>query len=98
MNYDYFEPSRNSKVTVGTSSVHVLDKKDRKALVLTNRSTGAQVITINQGETAAIANEGIILAPGQSYVDSDSGSYMCWRGNVQAISTAADAILSIFER
>jgi len=93
-----FEASRNTKVTVGTSSQNVLVPNKRKVLSLRNSSTAGQVITVHLGEIAAVANEGIVLSPGQAWVENTSEGYKCWDGSVQAISDVAGAILSFFER
>lgn len=92
------EGSRNAQVTVGTSTQNVLKPKPRKVLSLRNSSTGGQVITLQIGEIAAVLNEGVVLSPGQAWTENTSEGYECWDGSVQAISTAAGGVLSIFER
>lgn len=91
-------PTNNSKATIGTSSERVLPSSKRNVLVLTNISTAGQKITVVQGNVAAILNEGIILSPGQSWIDADNSGYTCWEGEIQAISDAAGGILAISER
>lgn len=91
--------TRAEKQTIGITSQNVLVKKfNRKVFTLRNSSTGGQTITINIGMNPAILNEGIVLSPGQSYVENTSESFECWTGEVQAISDIAGAVLSVFER
>ena len=88
-------------VTVGATSIEVLPMTSprRTRYVLRNMSAGGQVITISHGKNkAAVTNEGVPLYPGEPEYDSDSGGgYLCFDGAIQAISTAAGGILSIYE-
>lgn len=89
----------NAKVTVGASNQNILlDQNNRKVLFLRNSSTGGQDITIALSDGAAVANEGIVLSPGQAYTESTSESFQCWDGKVQAIASGVGAVLSVFVR
>jgi len=93
-----FEGSRNAQVTVGITSQNILVPNKRKVLAIRNSSIAGQVLTIHLGENAAVLNSGIVLSPGQAWVENTSEGFVCWDGNVQAISDVAGAILSYFER
>lgn len=96
-------PTRNTSLTVGTSLVQVSANKiggpGRVGINLRNSSTGGQIISLafSDAESAA-ANKGIVLAAGQNIADFTSEGYSAWQGNISAISSAAGAVLSIFER
>lgn len=83
-------------VTIGAASVLVAGKADRKSVYLRNTSTAAQVITIAfDNINAAVANVGVIIAPGEYLLDSNSEGYKCWNGDIKAIASAAGATLSV---
>lgn len=90
-------PTNNSKETIGTTSKRVIPASKRDVLVLRNSSTAAQKITVVMGNKSAVADEGIVLSPGQTWIDSTNAGYKCWEGEVQAISDIAGATLSISE-
>lgn len=101
MTYDaMYNPARNDVVTIAASSTMVSQRKDRKMYYIQNVSTAGQVITVTlSGGQAAVANYGIVLNPGDCISDSDSGFlYMCFDGDILAISSAANGSLSIVER
>jgi hypothetical protein len=92
------QPTTNKTVTVGTSSILISQKQKRKTIYIRNTSTTAQVITIALDNfSAAVANQGIVLAPGEYFSDSNSEGYKCWHGDIKAISTAAAGTLAIME-
>ena len=84
-------------VAVGTTSLTILQDQKRMLYTITNTSTGGQTITLNMGHIA-IANIGIVLSPGQSWVDSNSEGYECYQGPIQAIASAAAGQVSISAR
>jgi len=92
------EGSRNAQVAVGITSSNIMKPKSRQVLSLRNSSTAGQVITVQLGEQIAVLNEGIVLSPGQAWVENSSEGFECWDGSVQVISNVAGAILSYFER
>ena len=83
-------------VTIGATSVLVAGKAPRKVIYLRNTSAAAQVITIAfDNMNAAVANTGLIIAPGEYVLDSNSEGYSCWNGDIKAIASAAGATLSV---
>ena len=91
--------SRNDTVTVADTSGKVLEAQERKFLYIRNSSSAGEKITlVLNNSVAAVSNEGIVLSPGQAFVETDSESFKCWRGEVQAISDVAGATISISER
>jgi len=92
---------RNASIAVGTTGVLVapqLYEGQRTSLVLTNTSTGGQIITIQTGEQAQTAGAGIILYPGGSWSESIDSSFIPSNLEFWAIASAADGILAIQER
>lgn len=89
----------NTTVTVGTSNVEVSREcfQQRSAIVLTNTSTGGQVISIAIGEQA-VAGNGIQLRAGGVYQDTRDGSYMPSNKQINAISDVAGGTLAVHER
>ena len=85
----------NKVVTIGTASVLVAGKSSKKVIYLRNTSTATQIITILFDNISdAVAGTGIILAPGEYILDSNSEGYKCWNGDIKAISSAAAGQLS----
>ena len=86
----------NKVVTIGTTSTLISEISAKKVIYLRNTSTTAQVITIafdNMNE--AIAGKGLIIAPGEYILDSNSEGYEAWNGKIKAIASAAGATLSV---
>jgi hypothetical protein len=50
------------------------------------------VVTIAKGDSAAIANQGIVLQPTGIYSESTSEGFKCWSGAVQAIGSGAGSV------
>jgi hypothetical protein len=75
-----------------------MDEAPRVVFALANTSTGGQTITVCPGHPAAVANKGIVLAPGDKWVESTGEGFECFQGPVQAIASAAAGQISIFER
>lgn len=93
--------TRNETLTVGTSSVQVSANKNRPLMefVYRNCSTGGQIISLTfSNVNTAVANQGIVLAAGQSVSDTSLFNHIVWSGTVNAISSAAGGTLSIYER
>ena len=92
--------ARNASLTVGASAVQALPLTTpaRTRFALKNVSTAAQVITISfgQGKTP-VAGEGIVLNVGEMVADSDNIGYECFKGEINAIASAAGGTLAIFE-
>ena len=99
MSLNDYSQARNDQVSVGASSTIIeQENNQRKAIVLRNSSTGGQIISISFGELSAVASNGIVLSPGQAFSDADSENYTCWKGRIQAISSAVGGVLSVFAR
>lgn len=93
---------RDSTVTVGTSAVEVSPEtgtKQRSVLVLTNTSTGGQIISIAWGKDA-VSKQGITLLPGEHHVESidTGGGFIPLNTYVSCIADGAGATLAIHER
>lgn len=94
----YNENSINTSVTVGATSLKVSYAKKRKSFILRNVSTGGQVISLAlANNVVAAVNTGIVLNVNDAVVDSNSGNYQCWSGDISAVASAAGGILSINE-
>jgi len=99
------DETRNDAITLSTTSVQVAVGRPRRAIYFRNSSTGVQIITVVPSNVqAAVDGYGIVLKPGESFTDSsvagenDDNGYRSYQGPYNAISNAAGAILSIFER
>lgn len=89
---------RNEKLTVnGTAIAICVEVPERKLLVIKNRSTGGQSITLTFGRVAT-ADVGIVLSPNDVWVESAGEGYEVWNGAITGISSAAGGVLSIHER
>lgn len=96
-------PSRNETVAVGTSSTVISEFRNeqnkRKVIVIRNISADpADIITINFGPQAAVANAGIVLRQYESTSDSSETGYECYQGTITAICATANGSLAIMER
>ena len=92
------EYSRNVNVTVGATSINISPKKKRKTIYIRNISTAAQVVTIAlDNVNEAVAGVGVILSPGEYFVESSSDGYIAWSGDINAVASAAGAVVSILE-
>ena len=83
------------KKTIGTTSVQVSQKSNKKVIYLRNTSTSSQIITIAfDNINPAVEGVGIILAPGEYINDSSSEGYKAWNGDISAVASAPGAVLS----
>jgi len=90
--------STNVNVTVGTTSINISPKKKRKTVYIRNISTGAQVVTIAlDNVNVAVVGVGVVLSPGEYFVESSSDGYNAWTGDIKAVASAAEAMVSIME-
>lgn len=92
------EYTLNTTVAVGGTSINILDSFDRQEYSVVNSSAGGQTIWLFLGFGTAAIGIGIPLAPGQAWVSSDGASFRCFRGRIQAISTAAGGAVAIMAR
>lgn len=93
------ELSSNFVMTVDDTNVEVSKEcfQQRSAIVITNTSTGGQVISIGIGQEA-VAGSGIVLNVGGSYQDSRDGQYMPSNKQINAIASAAGGAIAVHER
>jgi len=96
------EIPRNVSIAVGTSAVLIspqLQYGQRKALALTNSSTGGQIIYIYWGQQPISAAGGVPLYPtGGSWSESVDSVFVPLSCEVWAIGSAVSGILSVHER
>lgn len=97
------DPTRNETVAVGLTSVTVCNARQglapRKVLVVRNISgAAADIITVNLGAKAAVANNGIVLRQFESFTDSSDIGYEAFQGSITAICATANGTLAVFER
>ena len=97
------EPVRNETVAVGVASIIVSEPRKKEqnpriTILVRNTSAGGQVITVNLGMSVAVAQQGIVLKPNESYTDTTSEGYQSYQGGISAISDLAAGVLSIMER
>jgi hypothetical protein len=96
------EFNRNEQITVGTDAIVISVEKNnennkRKSIILINTSAAAQVITIAI-DAQAVAGQGIVLAVGGSWQDSQEGGYLPTQKQITVISNAIGGLVSIQER
>jgi hypothetical protein len=87
-------------INVGTSSVELSPEKtvlQRKVLIITNISSGNQVITLGIG-TEAVANKGIILQPNAIYQESMDSGYIPTNMRITAVCSGTTGQVSLHER
>jgi len=92
---------RNTAVSVGTTAVQLALKLaigQRKSLVITNTSTGGQIITIATGESGVTALNGLVLYPGGSWSESLDSAFIPSNLEYWGISSAASGSVAIQER
>lgn len=91
---------RNMSQTIGTSPVVVSEEligQQRNVIVITNTSSGGQVITISASDEA-VAGKGIVISPGGQYVDSADSGYKPTNTRITAVSNLAGGTIAIHER
>jgi len=89
----------NKNFTIDTTSIPISPDREglnnkRKSIIITNISTGGQIITISIGKES-VATEGIVLYPGGSWDRSPNEEPPQFQ--IQAISSLAGGILSLYE-
>lgn len=92
---------RDVSVTVDTSSLEVAPdlaggSARRVTIIVTNISTGGQVISLAKNK-AAQANKGAVLYPGGSWSQSRSDDFQPTQTQINAISSAAGGIVAVSE-
>jgi hypothetical protein len=69
----------------------------RILLVITNTSTGGQIITLSP-EAYAVAGAGIVLYPGAAWVECIDSSFAPTSRAIYAVSSAAAGTVGVHER
>ena len=95
------EISRNAGLTVGTTPIiaaQTLFIGQRAVIVITNTSTGGQIITIQVGQQAANDNAGIVLYPSGSWSESIDSGFLPQNADYWVRSSAAGGAIAIHER
>jgi len=96
--YPQLENVRDQIVAVEDSAASLFSTAHRRQeIVITNTSSGAQVITLSFG-IPAVAGAGVVLQPNSVYFASNTQGFNVYQGDIFAISNAAGAQISIFER
>lgn len=91
---------KNSALSVGTTPTllsPVLPLGARKSLVITNTSTGGQIIYLAWGEVAQVGR-GIALYPSGTWCESIDNAYIPSTQEIWTVSSAAGGTLAIQER
>ena len=93
------DQSGASSVILAAATVGaILPPRRGKRIAFSVANVGANGVFINMSDGQAPAvNSGIYLAPGGILTDSNSGSYLCYQGTINGISTAGST-LAIWER
>lgn len=96
------ERNSNTAVTVGTSPTVVSVEKgnqngQRVGIILSNNSTGGQVISVAIG-SEAVAGQGIVLSPGGVWSDTMDGFYRPTQQQITAVADGAGGSLAVQER
>lgn len=96
------EENRNATATIGTTTEVICPSREGSptivaARVITNTSTGGQIITLSF-ENEAVAGVGIVLLAGYSFQESFDGHFIPSDRKIWAISSAAGGTLGIFEK
>jgi hypothetical protein len=82
--------------TAIVSEAQINNNAERIALVITNTSTGGQVISLaSSGQ--AVAGSGLVLSPGGSMVWTKNSNWPIVQSRVQAISSAANGTIAVHE-
>jgi len=81
--------SQNDTIRIGTASEVIFTADNNRDFIYILNNTAGKVVTIHKGDGTAIAGQGIVLAYGQAWYESDSSGYAAWRGAVSAISDGA---------
>lgn len=91
---------RDVTIAVGTTSVELsgeITEHQRKVIVITNVSTGGQIITLAIGKEA-VANQGIVLYPTGAWAESIDSQFIPTNKRIAAIASAAGGSVTIHER
>jgi hypothetical protein len=85
-----------TETLAANTSLQVLPENPHRVALYLTLSSGAASATIAKGAVAAILGSGIILQQNGTFFETDSEGFRCWKGAIQAISTA-NATIAISE-
>ena len=91
---------RDVVVAVGTTSTELstqIGDHQRKVIVITNISTGGQVISLAFGKEA-VAGYGIVLYPTGAWAESIDSAFIPTNLRITAVASAAAGSVTIHER
>lgn len=94
---------RNATLTVNAAALTVVcppvesPYARRKAVTITNTSTGGQNVTVAFGEDVT-AGKGYFLVPYSTLNESKSENYECFQGRITAIASAIAGSVAVVER
>jgi hypothetical protein len=93
------EISIQKSVNVGLTAVLISSKRERVSIYLRNIGTDGSRISLQfSNNQAPVDNTGIILNQNEFTIDSNSEGYKCWSGDITAICSTANGVLSVVER
>ena len=90
---------RDDLVAVGTSSVELSPETNtqRNVIVITNTSTGGQLITLAFAKEA-VSGKGIVLFPTGAWAESIDSAFRPSNARITAIASGAGGQITIHER
>jgi hypothetical protein len=95
MEFEGNQLTQNSSASISSTSLEIMPacRGDlvRTMFIVTNTSAVA-VATVTKGNTVAVADQGIRLAPGGTYIESNDGGFTCWQGSIQCVSDLAGTL------
>lgn len=96
------ENNINTSVNIGDTATVISVERDnnngkRASIIITNISTGGELVSISIDSTA-VDGVGIVLSPGGVWSDSRDGGYWPTQKHITAIGSAAGATIAIQER
>jgi len=96
------EPARSVSVPVGVTSVLIADvrtKPPRRDILVRNISPNTtDIISVALGTVLAVANTGIVLQQGESFVFSTDSGNPCPQCQFAAICATANGVVAVMER
>ncbi len=84
--------AENATITVTTTSTELLKAVPERDFFYIYNGTAGSFVTVKLGEGDAVANQGVVLAYGQAYAQSDDSGFRAWRGRVVAVSTGTSTV------
>jgi len=95
--YDGNEQYVRNEVFAATATSQVVCQPNFRSVLYFRNNDAAQVVTLAFGSSVAVANYGVVLQPGQAYIESNSEGFQTYTGTVSIIATG-NANVSVMER